>query len=55
MNSKGDRFTRNQFASWDNEGGAPLSDRDVAEETRAALAEGEEKILRCLGAAVIMQ
>jgi hypothetical protein len=44
--------THNQLASWDNEGGAPLSD---AEETQAALAEDEENILRCLGAAVIMQ
>jgi phage terminase Nu1 subunit (DNA packaging protein) len=55
MISKGDRSTRNQLASWDNEGGAPLSDRNAAEETQAALAEEEENILRCLGAAVILQ
>jgi hypothetical protein len=58
MISKGPRdrsTTRNQLASWDNEGGAPLSDRDSAEEAQAALAEEEENILRCLGAAVIMQ
>jgi hypothetical protein len=47
--------TRNQLASWDNEGGALLSDRDAAEEIQAALDEEEENILRCLGAAVIMQ
>jgi hypothetical protein len=56
MTSKRDRSaTRNQLARWDNEGGAPLSDQDAAEETQAALAEDEENILRCLGAAVIMQ
>ena len=55
MISKGDRSTSNQLASWDNEGGAPLSDRNFAEETHAALAEEEENILRCLGAAVILQ
>jgi hypothetical protein len=58
MISKGPRdrsTTRDQLASWDNEGGAPLSDRAAAEETQAALAEEEENILRCLGAAVIMQ
>jgi hypothetical protein len=43
--------TRDQLASWDNEGGAPPS----AEETQAALVEEEENILRCLGAAVILQ
>lgn len=47
--------TRDQLASWDNEGGAPLSDRHLAEETQAALAAEEENILRCLGAAVIMR
>ena len=56
MTSKRDRSaTRTQLARWDNEGGAPLSDQDAAEETQAALAEDEENILRCLGAAVIMQ
>ena len=53
--SKADRSTRNQLASWDNDGEAPLSDRNAAEETQAALAEEEESILRCLGAAVILQ
>ena len=48
-------ITRDQLASWDNEGGAALSNRNAAEETQAALAEEEEHILRCLGAAVIMQ
>jgi hypothetical protein len=47
--------TRDQLASWDNEGGAPLSDRYRAGETQAALAAEEENILRGLGAAVIMQ
>ena len=47
--------TRDQLASWDNEGGATLSNLDAAEETQGALAEEEENILRCLGAAVIMQ
>jgi hypothetical protein len=47
--------TRNQLAIWDNEGGARLSDQDAAEEAQAALASEEEKILRCLGAAVILQ
>jgi hypothetical protein len=47
--------TRDQLASWDNEGGATLSDQSAAEKTQAALAEEEENILRCLGAAVILQ
>jgi hypothetical protein len=58
MISKGPRdrsTTRNQLANWDNEGGATPSNRDAAEDTQAALAEEEENILRCLGAAVIMQ
>jgi hypothetical protein len=46
--------TRDQLASWDNEGGALPSYRP-REETEAALAEEEENILRCLGAAVVMQ
>ena len=57
MISKGPRdrsSTRNQLASWDNEGGATLSNLDAGE-TQAALAEEEENILRCLGAAVILQ
>jgi hypothetical protein len=47
--------TRDQLASWDNEGGATLLDWDAAEETQAALTEEEENIFRCLGAAVILQ
>ena len=45
----------NALASWDNEGGAvkgaPREDRDDL----TSLAKEEEHILRCLGAAVIMQ
>jgi hypothetical protein len=45
----------NALASWDNEGGAakgaPQKDRD----NLTSLDEKEERILRCLGAAVIMQ
>ena len=52
---RGRSTTHDQLASWDNEGGATSSDRDAAEETQAALAEEEENILRCLGAAVILQ
>jgi len=48
-------ITRDQLASWDNEGGATPSNLDTTEETQAALAEEEENILRCLGAAVILQ
>lgn len=55
MNPRDQSTTRNQLAIWDNEGGAPLSDQDAGEETQAALAAEEENILRCLGAAVILQ
>jgi hypothetical protein len=45
----------NALARWDNEGGAvkgaPREDRDDL----TSLAKEEEHILRCLGAAVIMQ
>ena len=41
------------IARWENEGGAPKS---PAQDTRErALAGEEERILRCLGAALIMQ
>ena len=52
---RGKSITRDQLASWDNEGGATPSNLDTTEETQAALAEEEENILRCLGAAVILQ
>jgi hypothetical protein len=55
MNPRDQSTTRNQLAIWDNEGGAPLTDQDAGEETQAALAAEEENILRCLGAAVILQ
>ena len=55
MGPRGRSTTRDQLASWEDEGGATSSDRDAAEETQAALAEEEENILRCLGAAVILQ
>jgi hypothetical protein len=42
------------LARWENEGGAPKSPTQETRE-RAVLAEGEARILRCLGAAVIMQ
>lgn len=42
-------------AGWENEGGAPKSPAQEQREQRAALAAGEERILRCLGAALIMQ
>ena len=51
---RGKSITRDQLASCDNEGGATVSNLDAAE-TQAALAEEEENILRCLGAAVILQ
>ena len=41
------------LARWEGEGGAPKPAKDRKE--RAALAKEEEHILRCLGAAVIMQ
>lgn len=43
------------IARWENEGGAPKSPAQEQREQRAALAAGEERILRCLGAALIMQ
>src|SRR5205085_5915724 len=42
------------LARCEGEGGA-LPESDINRETRAALAQEEEHILRCLGAAVIMQ
>ena len=43
------------LARWEGEGGAPQPESDINRETRATLAKEEEHILRCLGAAVIMQ
>jgi hypothetical protein len=43
------------LARWEGEGGAPQPKSENNREARAALAKEEEHILRCLGAAVIMQ
>jgi hypothetical protein len=43
------------LAGWESEGGAPQPKSESNRETRAALAKEEEHVLRCLGAAVIMQ
>jgi hypothetical protein len=43
------------LARWEGEGGAPKLKPVKNREVRAALAKEEEHILRCLGAAVIMQ
>jgi hypothetical protein len=43
------------LAGWESEGGAPQPKSESNRETRAALAQEEEHVLRCLGAAVIMQ
>jgi hypothetical protein len=43
------------IARWDNEGGAPKRAPQEHRNALAALAKEEEHILRCLGAAVIMQ
>ena len=43
------------IARWDNEGGAPKGAPQEHRHARAELAKEEEHILRCLGAAVIMQ
>ena len=42
-------------ASWDNEGGAPKGVSQQDRDALASLAKEEERILRRLGAAVIMQ
>ena len=44
----------NTLARWDNEGGAPKGAPKERVDT-TSLAKEEEHILRCLGAAVIMQ
>jgi hypothetical protein len=43
------------LARWEDEGGAPQPKSQNDRERRAALAGEEEHVLRCLGAAVIMQ
>jgi hypothetical protein len=45
----------NALARWDNEGGAAKAARQKARDDMTSLAKEEEHILRCLGAAVIMQ
>ena len=50
---KAKRQMARALARWEGEGGAPKPAKD--REARAALAKEEEHILRCLGAAVIMQ
>ena len=45
----------NALARWDNEGGAAKGARQEARDDMDSLAREEEHILRCLGAAVIMQ
>lgn len=45
----------NALASWDNEGGAAKGAPQKARDDMTSLAKEEEHILRCLGAAVIMQ
>ena len=45
----------NALARWDNEGGAAKGAPQKARDDMTSLAKEEEHILRCLGAAVIMQ
>ena len=45
----------NALARWNNEGGAAKGASQKAREDMTSLAREEEHILRCLGAAVIMQ
>ena len=45
----------NALARWDNEGGAAKGASQEARDEMTSLAKEEEHILRCLGAAVIMQ
>lgn len=49
------RQSARAIARWENEGGAPKPPVQEMREQRAALAAEEERILRCLGAALIMQ
>jgi hypothetical protein len=45
----------NALARWDNEGGAAKGAPQKARDDMTSLAKEEEHMLRCLGAAVIMQ
>ena len=45
----------NALARWDNEGGAAKGAPQKARDDMTSLAREEEHVLRCLGAAVIMQ
>src|SRR5246127_15184 len=45
----------NALARWENEGGAAKGAPQEARDEMTSLAKEEEHILRCLGAAVIMQ
>ena len=47
--------TANALARWDNDGGAAKGAPQEARDDMTSLAKEEEYILRCLGAAVIMQ
>jgi hypothetical protein len=49
------RQSARAIARWENEGGAPKSPAQEIRERSAVLAAEEERILRCLGAALIMQ
>lgn len=49
------RLFARAIARWENEGGAPKSSAQETREQSGVLAAGEERILRSLGAAVIMQ
>lgn len=52
---KAGRQMRRALARWEGEGGAPKGKRQEAREARTKRAGEEEHILRCLGAAVILQ
>ena len=43
------------LASWESEGGAPGPASELSRDKPAPLSEGEERILQCLGAAVLLQ
>jgi hypothetical protein len=52
---KGSKQLARALARWEGEGGAPKSVSEKDRDKRVVLAKEEEHILRCLGAAVIMQ
>ena len=43
------------LAGWESEGGAPGPASEPSRDKAAPLSEGEERILQCLGAAVLLQ